>query len=76
MGWFSRDREFEEYERRERALEQSKPHEYLAYFIGINSKAIVTELRIIRWVLIGILIMLITFANSLLPAGWWHQGAL
>ncbi|QIO57316.1 hypothetical protein [Rhizobium leguminosarum] len=75
MGWFSRgDREFEEYQRRERALERSTPQEYVGYFIGINSKAIVTELRIIRWVLIGILIMLVTLANSLLPAGWWHRG--
>jgi hypothetical protein len=74
MAWFSRDREFEEYQRRERALEQSEPHEYLAYFIGVNCKAIVTELRIIRWILVGILIMLVTFANSLLAAGWWHRG--
>lgn len=63
MGWFSVGPEFEASQRQQRMLEQSKPHEYVAYFIGINSKAIVFELRIIKWLLVAIMFMLIIFAR-------------
>lgn len=76
MGWFSGDKDFEKYQAEQRMLDKAAPHEYVAYFIGINSKAIVTELRIIRWILFAILIMLITFAGHYLPVGWWYKGWL
>ncbi len=34
-------------------LADATPQEYVAYFIGINSRRIVTELRIIKWILFG-----------------------
>ncbi|MBY5465271.1 hypothetical protein [Rhizobium leguminosarum] len=74
MGWFSGDKEFEKYQAEQRMLDKASPQEYVAYFIGINTKAIVNELRVIRWVLYAILIMLITFAGHYLPDGWWYKG--
>jgi len=67
------DREFEAHERRERFLESLPPQEYTAYFAGLNTKALLAELRFIRWLLLFILIMLITFAVHTLPRGWWYQ---
>lgn len=54
-------------------LDKAQPHEYISYFIGDNTKALLFELRFIRWILMFILAMLITFANHYLPSGWWYK---
>ena len=64
----------DKWEREQRLLDGAAPHEYISYHIGINSKPILSELRFIKWLLVCILIMLITFANNYLPAGWWYAG--
>lgn len=76
MGFFSSDKEFEAYERRQRMLDRAEPHEFIAIMINENSAELLKELRLIRWLLFFILIMLITFAGHFLPKGWWYQGWL
>lgn len=39
-----------------------------------TARAMLAELRYIRWLLFAILLMLITFAVYTLPEGWWYRG--
>lgn len=73
-NWLSDKKELERLEREDRMLERASPQEYTAYFIGINTKRVVTELRIIKVILFMILALLALITNSILPEGWWHKG--
>lgn len=33
----------------------------------------VDELRIIKWLLVAIIILMITYANNTLHDGWWYK---
>lgn len=74
MGFFNSDKELDAYERRQKMLDKAAPHEFISIMINENSSALIKELRFIRWVLLFILAMLITFAVHYLPKGWWYQG--
>lgn len=38
------------------------------------SNSLAREIAFIKWLLVAILVMLITFANHTLPDGWWYSG--
>lgn len=73
--WLEADvkRDLDKLDREEEMLGRLTPQEYVSYFIGVNTKAVLTELRIIKLVLIAILFMLVIFAHHLLPSGWWKS---
>lgn len=64
---------FDDYCRREEAINNLPPHEYVAYFAGVNSSNIISELRAIKWLLVAVIILMITYANNTLPDGWWYK---
>lgn len=64
---------FEEVCRKDEAINRLPPHEYIAYFAGVNSRHILGELRAIKWLLVIIIVILVTFANHTLPNGWWYN---
>ena len=66
------DKSFEEFQREQRMLESASPHEYISYFIGINSRPLLIELRLIKWLLVAILLVLMRFATHFLPSNWWY----
>lgn len=66
------DKEIEASERRERILESLPPHKHTAYMLNENTRALLTELRIIRWILLAIAVLLLSFARQYLPSGWWY----
>ncbi|WP_421565568.1 hypothetical protein [Ochrobactrum sp. EDr1-4] len=76
MGFFNSDKELDAYERRQRMLDNAAPHLHTAIIMNENTAALLSELRFIRWLLIAILAMLITFGVHFLPKGWWYQGWL
>lgn len=39
-----------------------------------HQRAVLMELRLIRWLLFFILVMMVTFAAYTLPNGWWYKG--
>jgi hypothetical protein len=45
------DKELEEYRAKKNYLKSLQPHEYITYFISRQTMAIVTQLRIIKWLL-------------------------
>lgn len=68
MGIFTwlRDRdqaELDRFIRKEEAIDALPPHQHTAYYIGINTKALLDELRLIRWLLIGVIILLVYWLN-------------
>lgn len=73
--WAMSDKEIEKLARETRMLDEATPHEYVGYMIGVNTKHLLRELRLIKWLLSLIAIVLLIMAHHYLPANWWYSWA-
>ena len=70
MGWF--DKSIEQAEREQRSYDAAPPHEKTNKNIQASTRAILGELRIIRWVLIAILAIAVRAMFEFAPSSWWY----
>lgn len=54
------------------AFDRADPHAQLLITANRNNQHLLTELRIIRWLLLSLLVLGVYAMLIWAPAGWWH----
>lgn len=66
-----RDREFEKWEREQRVFDEATEGERQRIVMTRNTNAILSELRVIRWILFFLAILAVAAIGHWWPE-WWH----